>query len=61
MGCRSKERAEKAIIELQSEVHQASLEFMELDLADFESIKNFVKTYQAKHDHLDVLVSVKQI
>lgn len=56
MGCRSEERAETAITEIKKLVPTASLEFVELDLADVQSIKTFVETYQAKHGHLDALV-----
>lgn len=56
MGCRSKERAEEAIKEIKKSVPEASIEFMELDLGDLESVKKFAVDYLANHTHLDGLV-----
>jgi WW domain-containing oxidoreductase len=55
LACRSESKAMQAIEQIKNEVPNSSLEFVELDLASFRSIENFVK--ELKTDQIDLLVN----
>jgi NAD(P)-dependent dehydrogenase (short-subunit alcohol dehydrogenase family) len=57
MACRDKSRAEIAIEDIKSVTGLDSYEFMELDLMDLQSVKNFTIKFLSKHQRLDVLVN----
>ncbi|KAL3883244.1 hypothetical protein ACJMK2_029527 [Sinanodonta woodiana] len=70
MACRSKERAEKAMQKIREEfqvekekrtpvicdTESLSLEFMELDLSSFKSVRGFIEAYKSSGRALHVLV-----
>lgn len=58
MACRSRERAEDARDSILEELgNQASVEFMQLDLADLESVDTFAEAYSERFDTLDLLIN----
>lgn len=61
MACRNAEKARLALAEILHAHAQGepklSLEVMELDLADLDSIRSFSQGFLARHSHLDVLVN----
>ncbi|KAK3602908.1 hypothetical protein CHS0354_018775, partial [Potamilus streckersoni] len=70
LACRSKERAEKAMQKIQEEfqvekenrtpvicdTESLSMEFMELDLGSFKSVRDFIQAYKSSARALHVLV-----
>lgn len=57
LACRSMDKAEAALTEIQAEIPNASAEIMPLDLANQASIHKFAKEFKATYDRLDVLVN----
>lgn len=57
LACRSMDKAQVALAELQAEIPNAQAEIMQLDLASLASVRRFVETFKAKYDRLDVLVN----
>lgn len=57
MACRTTAKAEAALKEVRSQHPEASVEFMELDLADLASIRAFAASFQEAHARLDVLLN----
>ena len=57
LACRNARKAEEALGRLASEAPQASFEFMELDLADLDSVAEFAQAYRAKYSTLDLLIN----
>ena len=57
MACRSLNKAQTALNQIQAEIPNAPVEVMELDLADLNSVQQFVESFKAKYDRLDVLVN----
>lgn len=63
MGCRSLERANEAIEDIKLELKkiqvdfEPSIESLELDLSDLESVKRFSSALHEKVDHIDVLIN----
>lgn len=57
MACRSRDKTEAALANLQKEAPGADAIFMPLDLADLESVKTFAATFKAKHTKLDLLIN----
>ena len=55
MACRNKQRADKAIERIHAETPRASVEFMELDLADLETVRAFASRAADKLPGIDVL------
>ena len=57
----SRERAEKAAESVQKQVEasgkSASLDVIELDLANLASVQDFVSSFQSKYDKCDVLLN----
>lgn len=56
MACRSEERGRKAVDEISRESGNQKIEFLPLDLASQDSIRQFAASFQAQHSHLDVLI-----
>ena len=57
LASRDEAKGTAAMRELQSELPQASLELMTLDLADLSSVRSFAEAYLSSHDRLDILVN----
>nr|WP_156677670.1 SDR family oxidoreductase [Sphingomonas profundi] len=55
LGCRDEERGRKAEAELRAEGHD--IRFVQLDIADDESVQAAFSTVEAQSAHLDVLVN----
>jgi NAD(P)-dependent dehydrogenase (short-subunit alcohol dehydrogenase family) len=55
MGCRNLDKAEAAQTKLQTEIPNASLEIIPLDLADLASVRAFATTFRNRHTKLDIL------
>ena len=55
--CRSREKGEEAIREINRSISGASLELMVADLSSQEEIRRLAEEFQTKHDRLDVLVN----
>ena len=57
LACRSEARATTAIQDILAELPQARLEFMRLDLADLEQVREFAAAVHERFDHLDLLIN----
>lgn len=57
LACRNMNKAQKALEQILSEIPDASVEIMQLDLASQKSIHTFVDTFKAKYDRLDMLIN----
>ncbi len=57
LACRSMDKAEVALAEIQAEIPNAPVEMMQLDLASQASIHKFAEAFKTKYDRLDVLVN----
>lgn len=57
MACRNIDKANHALKQIQQDIPNASLEFIQLDLANLESVKNFTESFKAKHSRLDMLIN----
>ncbi len=57
LACRSMDRAQPALSEIQVEIPNAPAEIMQLDLASLASVHQFVDEFKGKYDRLDVLVN----
>eukprot|EP01064_Diplonema_japonicum_P033343 TRINITY_DN6532_c0_g2_i3.p1 TRINITY_DN6532_c0_g2~~TRINITY_DN6532_c0_g2_i3.p1 ORF type:complete len:289 (+),score=73.93 TRINITY_DN6532_c0_g2_i3:52-918(+) len=58
MGCRSQERAMAAIEKVKKATSgKGSVEFVKLDLADLDSVKEFAENVKRKHAKLDCLMN----
>jgi NAD(P)-dependent dehydrogenase (short-subunit alcohol dehydrogenase family) len=57
IGCRNPGKAEAALIRLRAAAPDASFEFLQLDLADLESVAAFAAAFKTKHERLDILVN----
>jgi len=57
MACRSVEKGEMARKQLVRLYPSSIIQFMQLDLADLQSIHNFADTFRKSHAHLDVLLN----
>ena len=57
LACRSAERGERAIGDLRSEMPDASVELMKLDLGSLSSIRVFALEFAEGHDRLDMLIN----
>ncbi len=57
LGCRSKQRCEQAKSNILKVAPDASVTTFPLDLASFESIKEFANNVKENFDHVDVLVN----
>lgn len=57
LACRSIEKGDKAKAEIQKNGTKGKIVVMQLDLADLEGIKGFVKEFQSRYSRLDVLLN----
>jgi NAD(P)-dependent dehydrogenase (short-subunit alcohol dehydrogenase family) len=57
LACRSLDKAQTALTEIQSEIPSAQADIMQLDLASLASVHKFAEEFKAKYDRLDVLVN----
>jgi NAD(P)-dependent dehydrogenase (short-subunit alcohol dehydrogenase family) len=57
LACRSMEKAQAALDQIQTEIPDAPVEIMYLDLASLESVHRFADQFKAEYDRLDVLVN----
>lgn len=57
MAARSKDRANKVIAEVKGQIPNAAIRFIELDLADFASIKKVADEVIKSTDRLDILMN----
>ena len=57
IATRSEKRALEAIEKIKLEYKDARLEFLHLNLANKESIKEFAKNYNEKYDKIDILLN----
>lgn len=55
MACRDAAKAQSAAQKVRSEIPQAQLEVMTVDLADQASIRQFAREFPARHSSLDIL------
>ena len=56
-ACRDEQRATAAMRDVESRVEGAVLEFIELDLAALDSVREFATTFRSRHDTLDLLIN----
>ncbi|HET8705508.1 MAG TPA: SDR family NAD(P)-dependent oxidoreductase, partial [Pseudomonadales bacterium] len=57
IACRDAYKAHDAVAEIQADTGSSKVEFMPLDLADFNSIRNFTQLFLAKYSKLHVLIN----
>ena len=57
MACRNAEKAQAAAAEIEASGPSGTVELLELDLADLDSIARAAERFLAEHDRLDVLVN----
>ena len=57
MAWRNMSKANAALDNVKREVADADVEVMEIDLSRLESVKAFARSFQAKHNRLDVLIN----
>jgi len=57
LACRSQARAEAALEDIRSDLPEARIEFMALDLADLEQVRVFADAVHERFDRLDLLVN----
>ncbi|MWG34322.1 oxidoreductase [Halomarina oriensis] len=57
LACRSLDRGRDALDRIRDETPDASLELLDLDLADLASVRSFAERFGRRHDDLDVLVN----
>ncbi len=57
MGCRNLHKGTEAIVKIEEKIPNASVELIELDLADLSSVRNFAAKFKRKHELLDILLN----
>ena len=57
LACRSLEKGNTAAQQIRLEVPNAQLEPMVLDLGSLKSVRAFTETFQAAHNHLNLLIN----
>lgn len=57
MACRSEQNARDAIAKIRRKISEGEVEFMELDLGDFDSIRNFSSNIKAKYPKFQCLLN----
>jgi len=50
-------KAEKAILRIKDEIPDAKLKFMELNLANLDSVRKFAEEFKSKYTRLDILLN----
>lgn len=57
LACRSMDKAQAALAQIQTEISGAPVEFMPLDLSSLQSVREFAALFKEKYDRLDVLLN----
>lgn len=57
LAARTQSKAEAAIAEIKAAVPNASVEFLQLDLSSFDSVKKAADRFNSRSDRLDILVN----
>uniref|UniRef100_A0A673GDL8 Retinol dehydrogenase 11-like n=1 Tax=Sinocyclocheilus rhinocerous TaxID=307959 RepID=A0A673GDL8_9TELE len=57
IACRDEEKARKAVREIKARSHNMNVLYMEVDLANMRSIREFSKTFLQKEKRLDILIN----
>ena len=57
LACRSEEKATKAMKDLQEDLPQAKLTFLQYDQGSFESINRFIEALAKQVGEIDVLIN----
>ena len=57
IGCRSKERGEKAVIDIKKQSGNDKVYLKLIDLSSFKSVRAFAKDFLVKEDRLDILIN----
>jgi len=57
MACRNEQKARQAKSDILSEVPEADLEIMIVDLASLESVRSFAQAFKKQFDKLDLLIN----
>ncbi|XP_056119770.1 retinol dehydrogenase 11 [Rhinichthys klamathensis goyatoka] len=57
IACRDEEKARKAVREIKGRSHNMNVLYMEVDLANMRSIREFCKTFLQKEKRLDILIN----
>jgi retinol dehydrogenase 12 len=56
-ACRDEKKTLDVISRIKDDKQRSRAIFMQLDLSDFNSIKNFIQEFKSKYDQLDILVN----
>jgi len=57
MACRSVQKGNEAADKIRALEPRGSVEVMQLNLADLDSVRQFVEAFNAQHDRLDLLIN----
>jgi NAD(P)-dependent dehydrogenase (short-subunit alcohol dehydrogenase family) len=57
LACRSKEKGEAAVWQIDQEYPEAEAVFMQLDLADLAAVRRFAGEFTSRYDRLDILIN----
>jgi NAD(P)-dependent dehydrogenase (short-subunit alcohol dehydrogenase family) len=57
MACRNPQKAQSAFDKIKSEVPNANLVLMQLDLGSLDSVRSFADEVHAKYNHIDLLIN----
>ena len=57
IGCRSRERGEKALIDIKKESRSENVYLKMIDLSSFKSVRNFANDILDSEDRLDILIN----
>lgn len=57
IACRDEEKAKKAVREIKARSHNMNVLYMEVDLANMKSIRDFGKTFLQREKRLDILIN----
>ncbi len=57
LACRSIDKAQTALSQIQAEIPKASAEIMQLDLASLDSVRQFADAFNANYQRLDILLN----
>lgn len=57
IACRDEEKAKKAVREIKARSHNMNVLYMEVDLANMKSIRDFGKTFLQREKRLDLLIN----
>ena len=57
LACRNMNKAQTALAKIQTEIPNALVEVMSLDLSSLQSVREFAEAFKAKYDRLNVLVN----